>query len=101
MQDGITRRELLRRAAVAGAGLLASQALPGCARDERKAGAAPPPDGTKPSRGGRIRLGVIDGDPDGGLDVHKPSGGASTIRGFALFSKLWEWSEEMTPRLAL
>jgi peptide/nickel transport system substrate-binding protein len=33
--------------------------------------------------------------------VHKPAESGSTIRGFALFSKLWEWSENMTPRLAL
>ncbi|OWQ91870.1 ABC transporter substrate-binding protein [Roseateles aquatilis] len=57
--------------------------------------------GGAPRRGGRLRLGVIDGSQAGNLDAHKPTAGASTLRGFALYSKLWEWSSEMTPELAL
>jgi len=55
----------------------------------------------QPRRGGRLRLGVVDGSQAGNLDAHKPAAGASTLRGFALYSKLWEWSPEMTPDLAL
>ncbi len=55
----------------------------------------------QPRYGGRLRLGVIDGDQAGSLDVHKPTSTGSTIRGFALYSKLWEWSENMFPQLAL
>lgn len=55
----------------------------------------------RPRQGGRLRFGVVDGDQSGNLDAHKPLGTASVIRGFAMFAKLWEWSEEMTPRLAL
>lgn len=54
-----------------------------------------------PRRGGRLRLGVIDGSQAGNLDAHKPTAGASTLRGFALYSKLWEWSADMAPELAL
>lgn len=102
MHDEITRRQLLRGIALGGASL-ATASLLGCAKD-----AAPPPQQSAgklandvPRRGGRIRMGIIDDDPAGNLDVHKPSAIGSVIRGFALYSKLWEWSEEMTPRLAL
>jgi peptide/nickel transport system substrate-binding protein len=57
--------------------------------------------GKTPRRGGRLRLGIVDGDQAGDLDAHKPLTTGSVIRGFALYSKPWEWSEEMTPRLAL
>ncbi len=57
--------------------------------------------GATPRRGGRLRLGIVDGDRAGNLDAHKPVGLGSTIRGFALYSKLWEWSSQMTPDLAL
>jgi len=52
-------------------------------------------------RGGRLRLGILDGDRSGNLDAHKPLGGGSTIRGFAMYAKLWEWDADMLPRLAL
>jgi len=54
-----------------------------------------------PHYGGRLRLGLIGGSQAGNLDAHKPIATGSTIRGFALYSKLWEWSEDMSPRLAL
>ena len=88
----IDRRSLL--AAGAASGLLM---LPGCGGGS---GSGDGP-GTQPRRGGRLRLGIIDGERSGNLDAHKPVGLGSTIRGFALYSKLWEWSSQMTPQLAL
>ena len=89
--DRLSRRAVLGSASGAAALLLAGCGKPGAARQD---------DG-KPRRGGRLRLGIIDGDRSGNLDAHKPIGLGSTIRGFALYSKLWEWSSEMTPDLAL
>ena len=88
--DQFTRRTILGGAA--GAALL----LSGCGQPGGASQA-----GNKPRRGGRLRLGIIDGDRSGNLDAHKPIGLGSTIRGFALYSKLWEWSSQMTPDLAL
>lgn len=95
--DEITRRQLLQGL---GAGSLALAAL-GCSRDRPEKASAASLQEDKPRRGGRVRFGIINDDPGGSLDVHKPSSPGSIIRGFALYSKLWEWSEEMTPRLAL
>jgi peptide/nickel transport system substrate-binding protein len=94
-----SRREFLGGASAFG-GLLLSGGLIGCGEHGNAATAATAAD-ERPRRGGRLRYGIIDGDRNGNLDVHKPPGTGSTIRGFALYSKLWEWSEEMTPRLAL
>ena len=91
IDDIFSRRAILGGAAASGALFLA-----GCG----KPAGAPQGDG-KPRHGGRLRLGIIDGDRSGNLDAHKPIGLGSTIRGFALYSKLWEWSSEMTPKLAL
>lgn len=92
-----SRRDFLGLTGAVGAGFLLGGLLTGCAPDP---GAADAADGA-PRRGGRLRLGVIDGGQTGNLDVHKPTGSASTIRGFALYSKLWEWSDGMFPQLAL
>jgi peptide/nickel transport system substrate-binding protein len=91
MDDLLSRRAILGGAA-SGAALL----LAGCGQP-----AATQQGDGKPRYGGRLRLGIIDGDRSGNLDAHKPLGLGSTIRGFALYSKLWEWSSEMTPDLAL
>lgn len=88
-----SRRSLIGGGLALGGGLL----LPGChgrQEEERTASATP-------RRGGRLRLGIIDGERSGNLDAHKPIGMGSTIRGFAMYSKLWEWSPDMTPDLAL
>lgn len=77
--------------------------LAGCS-DRAGTAAAPQPAASAtltPRRGGRLRLGVVDGSQAGNLDAHKPTAGASILRGFALYAKLWEWSSEMTPDLAL
>lgn len=93
-----SRRELLRDSmAVAASALLPSA----CRRDITPMAEASPAEDQTPQRGGRLRLGILGAETAGNLDVHKPTETGSTIRGFALFAKLWEWSEEMTPRLAL
>ncbi|TDU31717.1 peptide/nickel transport system substrate-binding protein [Panacagrimonas perspica] len=97
-----SRREFLRAATAVGGGLILGGGLLGCGERDAAAGTATAAakDPT-PRHGGRLRFGIIDGDLSGNLDAHKPAGIGSTIRGFAIYSKLWEWSEEMTPRLAL
>lgn len=87
---GLTRRTLI--AGSAGSALL----LAACS-GAGGGGQAP----VQPRRGGRLRLGIIDGERSGDLDAHKPIGVGSIIRGFALYAKLWEWSSEMAPDLAL
>lgn len=54
----------------------------------------------RPRRGGLIRVGTIESTQSGNLDAHAPQG-AGIIRGWALYSKLWEWTHECQPRLAL
>lgn len=91
----ISRRHFLGHSSIAaGSGLLL---LGGCGTD--------PADGNKaadnaPRRGGRIRVGTVEPTQAGNLDAHKPTG-AGIIRGWALYSKLWEWTPDVTPRLAL
>ena len=89
--DGLTRRGLIGGAA--GAALL----LSGCGRRSESASEAP----AQPRRGGKLRLGILDGERSGNLDAHKPLGLGSTIRGFAMYAKLWEWDDDMMPQLAL
>lgn len=90
--EALTRRRILA-GGLAGGGLLL---LGGC-------GAEAPSsrnDITEPKRGGRIRVGTIEPTQTGNLDAHKPTG-AGIIRGWALYSKLWEWTPGVTPTLAL
>ncbi len=93
---GETRRGFLGLAGAAGTGLL-FPGLAGCARGGSEEADADGP----PRRGGRLRMGVIEPARTGNLDAHKPTGTSSTIRGFALYAKLWEWSDDMFPQLAL
>lgn len=90
------RRDFLLSSAAAGGALF----LGGCGRTGTNPTAAGGDDGP-PRRGGRLRMGIIDGSQAGNLDAHKPVGLSSTIRGFALYAKLWEWSDDMFPQLAL
>lgn len=89
-------QDLTRRTLIGGAASAAALLIGGCGKPAG-GGAG---DG-KPRYGGRLRLGIIDGERTGNLDAHKPLGLGSTIRGFALYAKLWEWSAQMTPDLAL
>lgn len=95
MFDEWTRRRFLGNSLVLGGGLLTGGALlSGC--DNQSSAVA---QGHTPQYGGRLRLGIVDGQT-GNLDAHKPLG-SGTVRGFALYSKLWEWDENMQPQLAL
>jgi len=89
--DNLTRRGLIGGAT--GAALL----LAGCGSRSEGASEA----SKEPRRGGKLRLGIIDGERSGNLDAHKPLGIGSTIRGFAMYDKLWEWDDNMLPKLAL
>ncbi|MER7208880.1 ABC transporter substrate-binding protein [Streptosporangium sp. NPDC020072] len=98
--------QITRRGFLGGAVLLGGAALVGCAPGQEAARPgtiqqAAVADGA-PRRGGRLRLGVVDGDRAGTLDAHKPLTIGSIIRGFAVYSKLWEWDAEMnwSPALA-
>jgi peptide/nickel transport system substrate-binding protein len=100
MSDRMDRRRFL----LTGTAALGASLLAGCGRDDTPASTAAAASAgadDTPRRGGRLRLGIIDGDQAGNLDVHKPSSTGSIIRGFALYSKLWEWTPDMTPTLAL
>ncbi|MGA4633843.1 ABC transporter substrate-binding protein [Pseudomonas solani] len=97
MHDELTRRRFLGGSLALGSGLLLGGGLlAGC--DQQAA--APATALLTPSHGGRLRLGILDGNQSGNLDAHKPIG-SGIVRGFALYAKLWEWDEQMQPRLAL
>ncbi|MFJ3107560.1 ABC transporter substrate-binding protein [Pseudomonas putida] len=87
---------LSRRSFLGHAGVLAGGLLVGCGPADGPTHAV----ADQPRHGGRLRLGIIDGNQSGNLDAHKPIG-SGIVRGFALYSKLWEWDEQMQPRLAL
>ncbi len=103
MSSRISRRSFLSGALSLGGGaMLAPALMTGCG----PGGVATrepwtPGSNEVPRYGGRLRLGIIGGSQAGNLDAHKPIATGSTIRGFALYSKLWEWSDDMIPRLAL
>ncbi len=100
MYNELTRRGFLLSSAALGGSLLLGSGLAGCSKEASEVPLADL-NSTEPRYGGRLRFGVIDGDQTGSLDVHKPTSTGSIIRGFALYSKLWEWDESMFPRLAL
>ncbi|KAF1033517.1 MAG: Heme-binding protein A [Pseudomonas sp.] len=89
----LSRRDFLGYSVTVGGGLL----LAGCGPADAPAAST---GSDQPRYGGRLRLGILDGNRNGNLDAHKPIG-SGIVRGFALYSKLWEWDEQMQPRLAL
>ncbi|OJU17079.1 MULTISPECIES: ABC transporter substrate-binding protein [unclassified Sphingomonas] len=91
MEQFVSRRALLGGLTAAGGALM----LPGCGPSA--GGGA----GNAPRRGGTLRLGILEPDRTGDLDVHKPISMGSVIRGFAMYSKLWEWDDDMLPVLDL
>ena len=96
----MTRRRFLGNGLTLGSGLVLGSSLLSACGDGAAPRATASPTGSGPQYGGRLRLGVIDGSRGGNLDAHKPVG-SGIVRGFALYSKLWEWDENMLPRLAL
>lgn len=103
MLDPISRRTLITRGLSAGGVLLAGGLLAACGSDGGPATSAASSDAASgtPKRGGRLQLGIVDGDRSGTLDAHKPLGLAAIIRGFALYSKPWVWDANMQPAAAL
>ena len=103
-QQKLNRRKFLKNTALGLAGTAsAAGILAGCERTDTKSVAA---DNNKalsqqPKHGGVIKMGVIGGQQVGNLDPHLSPVGGSIIRGFAVYNKLWEWDEQMLPRLAL
>lgn len=96
-----TRRHFLTTGASLGAGAVAATSLIGCDSKQNKPAASADQQAGQPKRGGIIRFGVINGNQAGNLDAHKPIGNSSAFRGWALYSKLWEWGRDIQPRLAL
>lgn len=95
-----SRRRFLGNSLALGGGLIVGTSLLSACGDGQAPAAKTAGQGSGPQYGGRLRLGIIDGSQSGNLDAHKPVG-SGIIRGFALYSKLWEWDENMLPRLAL
>lgn len=107
MKHDLSRRKFLGNGlALGGSLILGGSLLSGCNNsgsntDSKAAGAkAAGSVNAEPVHGGRLRVGIIDGDQSGNLDAHKPIGGG-IIRGWALYSKFWEWDEHVGTRLAL
>ncbi len=98
----LSRRDFLAgTAAGVGGGLLLGGAglLAGCGRPDSGASTGVLDSG-EPRRGGRVRLGILEGAQTGDLDAHRPLGTGS-FRGWVLYSKLWEWDLDARPALAL
>lgn len=94
-----SRRSFLTNGAMVSGGFLlgGSGLLAGCG--ESGPGQASSANQT-PQAGGAARIAIIAGSQTGNLDAHKPLGTGS-FRGWALYSKLWEWNRDATPGLAL
>lgn len=100
MSHDFSRRVFLGNSMAVGGGLLlGGSLLSGCDSGSPASALSAGVPGS-PVRGGRLRVGIIDGDQSGNLDAHKPIGGG-IIRGWALYSKFWEWNEDVSTRLAL
>ena len=95
----INRRDFMKQTATVGLGALAASSLIGCTEQPDNKPQALSAE-QQPKKGGVIKFGVISGNQAGNLDAHKPLGGGS-FRGWALYSKLWEWGHDIQPKLAL
>lgn len=108
MNDFSRRRFLYNGLLLAGNGLALS-VLGGCGPNDNArthalsaAALSSQASSTIPQPGGKIRIGVISGNQIGNLDAHKPlGGGGASFRGWALYSKLWEWNLDANPGLGL
>jgi len=94
-----SRRTFLRNGIILGGGLATAGLLSHC--DQQTVASSTQLPSNKPQPGGLIRYGVISGNQVGNLDAHKPIGSGSSFRGWALYSKLWEWGLDAQPKLAL
>lgn len=94
-----SRRHFLRNGIILSSGIASLGLLSRCDNSTPKT--ADKPLSNTPQRGGIVRYGVISGNVVGNLDAHKPLGGGASFRGWALYSKLWEWGLDAQPTLAL
>ncbi len=100
MTQHSTRRDFIKHNILGVSALaLGTTVLQGCDRTPAPESGTQT-DTNQPRYGGVLRLGLLSGNQVGNLDAHKPIG-TGVQRGFALYSKLWEWDETMSPRLAL
>ena len=98
----LSRRALLRQGLRGGGLLLGGGLLSACGErsDSATKSATAEPVSEAPKRGGSVNFGVIEAGQAGNLDAHKPVG-SGAFRGWALYSKLWEWGLDGLPTLAL
>lgn len=97
----LSRRKFLTQSLTALGGVSLMSSLSGCGPSPDNSNESKSASSTTPKHGGVIRLGLIGGQQSGSLDPHLSASGSGITRGFAIYNKLWEWDENMLPRLAL
>ncbi|WP_284117122.1 ABC transporter substrate-binding protein [Acinetobacter seifertii] len=97
----LSRRNFLTQSLTALGGVSLMGSLSGCGPSPDNSNESKTTFSATPKHGGVIRLGLIGGQQSGSLDPHLSASGSGITRGFAIYNKLWEWDENMLPRLAL
>lgn len=97
----LSRRKFLTQSLTALGGVSLMGSLSGCGPSPDNSNESKSTSSATPKHGGVIRLGLIGGQQSGSLDPHLSASGSGITRGFAIYNKLWEWDENMLPRLAL
>jgi peptide/nickel transport system substrate-binding protein len=97
----LSRRKFLTQSLTALGGVSLLSSLSGCGPSPDNSNESKTTSSATPKHGGVIRLGLIGGQQSGSLDPHLSASGSGITRGFAIYNKLWEWDENMLPRLAL
>lgn len=97
----LSRRKFLTQSLTALGGVSLLGSLSGCGPSPDNSNESKSTSSATPKHGGVIRLGLIGGQQSGSLDPHLSASGSGITRGFAIYNKLWEWDENMLPRLAL
>lgn len=97
----LSRRKFLTQSLTALGGVSLMSGLSGCGPSPDNSNESKTTSSATPKHGGVIRLGLIGGQQSGSLDPHLSASGSGITRGFAIYNKLWEWDENMLPRLAL
>lgn len=97
----LSRRKFLTQSLTALGGVSLLGSLSGCGPSPDNSTESKTASSATPKHGGVIRLGLIGGQQSGSLDPHLSASGSGITRGFAIYNKLWEWDENMLPRLAL
>ena len=97
----LSRRKFLAQSLTAVGGVSLISSLSGCGQSPQTYTESQNSSLSTPKHGGTIRLGLIGGQQSGSLDPHLSASSAGITRGFAIYNKLWEWDENMLPRLAL